>query len=134
MFMPSPYNSLVRNFLRTLEKGDVGEAALTPMLAADSVLHAPQGTDSTVDHTGPGGFAGYLGGLHKASGGTLKLKPQSFELRERGAVSLVEATATVDGEEATDVLRVVLGLANGRVQELWIDPVDRESFDRRFGG
>ena len=134
MFMPSPYNSLVRNLLRSLEKGAYDEAALTPLFAQDAVLHAPQGAEGSVDHTGPGGAAGFLEGMQKAAGGTLQLKPQSFELRERGAVSLVEATATVDGEEATDKLRVVLGLANGRVQEMWIDPVDRESFERRFGG
>ena len=133
MFMPSPYNSLVRNLLRALEKGTYDEATLTPMLSAETVLHAPQGDGGTADHTGPAAVAAYLEGLHKASGGTLALKPQSFELRERGAVSLVEACGSADGEDYTEIVRLVLGMANGRVQELWIDPVDRESFERRFG-
>ena len=69
-----------------------------------------------------------------SSGGTLALKPHSFELRDRGAVSLVDASGSRDGDEFAETLRVVMGLGDGRVKELWIDPVDRESFGRAFGG
>ena len=132
--MPSPYNSLVRNFLRALEAGGLDVATLAPLLGPEAVLHAPDGiSEGTLDHTGPDGVSAYLTGLRTASGGTLALKPQSFELRDRGAVSLLDATGSRDGTEFAEKVRLVLGLSAGRVQELWIDPVDRESFARAFG-
>lgn len=134
MYMPSPYNSLVRSFLRALEKGDLGVSALQPLVAADGVLHAPVGAgEDTVDHTGPAGVSAYLTGLQEATGGTLELKPQSFELRDRGAVSLLDVSGTRDGAPFAEKVRLIMGLAGGRIQELWLDPGDRESFGRVFG-
>jgi hypothetical protein len=130
--MPSPYNALVRSFLRTLEAGDFDAATLEPLLHAEVVLHAPAGEGDT-DHGKAAGVADYLSGLRDASGGTLALKANSFELRDRGAVSLVDATGTRNGAEFSERVRVIMGLADGRVRELWIDPVDRESFGRTFG-
>lgn len=132
VYMPSPYNALVRSFLRTLESGEFDAASLEPLVHAEAVLHAPAG-DQEVDFAAATGISGYLTKLRDASGGTLTLKPNSFELRDRGAVSLVDASGNRDGDEFTERLRVVLGLADGRVKEVWIDPVDRESFSRAFG-
>lgn len=132
--MPSPYNALVRSFLKNLEAGRFSESDLEPLLSAESVLHAPTAGEESVDHVGPVGFAKYLAGLVAASGGTLQFRPQSFELREQGAVSLVHAVGTADGAEFTEPLRVIFGLDGGRVKELWLDPGDRASFTAKLGG
>lgn len=134
MYMPSPYNALVRNFLKNLEAGTFTESDLDPMLSAESVLHAPTAGKENVDHLGPVGFAKYLAGLVAASGGTLQFRPQSFELRERGAVSLVHAAGSADGADYVEHLRMVFGLDGGRVKEMWIDPGDRASFAAKLGG
>ncbi len=131
--MPSPYNALVRSFLRTLESGEYDVASLEPLLHAEAVLHAPDGAEDLSDFEATTGFSGYLTKLREASGGTLVLKPQSFEIRDRGAVSLVDATGKRGEEEFSETLRVVMGMADGRVKEVWIDPVDRASFDKSFG-
>lgn len=130
--MPSPYNALVRSFLRTLEAGAFDAATLEPLVHAEAVLHAPAG-DQDADFAAATGISGYLTRLQDASGGTLALKANSFEIRDRGAVSLVDATGKRGDDEFSERLRVVLGLADGRVKEVWIDPVDRESFARAFG-
>lgn len=128
MYMPSPYNALVRTFLKNLESGKLSAADLTPLLGEDSVLHAPTAGEENVDHVGIEAFAAYFAGLRKASGDTLEFKPQSFELRERGAVSLVHALGARDGEDFLEHVRLVLGMDAGRVKELWLDPGDRPSF------
>ena len=133
MYMPSPYTALVRRFLRVLESGDYDQGGLTPILAADAVLHVAAEGEGSVDYTDVEGVCGYLARAREASGGTLEFKPQSFELRDRGAFTVITASGRRGEDEFSETLKVVLGLAGGRVQELWIDPVDRESFERTFG-
>jgi hypothetical protein len=130
--MPSPYTALVRQFLKNLEAGNYAEADLDPMLSPDSILHAPTTTEDNVDHVGAQGFADYLAGLRTASGGTLQFRPQSFEFRDRGAVSLVHAVGSRDGAEFLEHLRLIFGMAEGRIKEFWIDPGDRESFAKNL--
>lgn len=132
MYMPSPYNALVRSFLRTLESGEFDVTRLEPLIHAEAVLHAPAG-DQEVDFAAATGISGYLKRLQDVSGGTLALKANSFEIRDRGAVSLIDATGKRGDDEFTERLRVIMGLADGRVKEVWIDPVDRESFARALG-
>jgi|SRR5882757_3309082 len=126
--MPSPYTALVRKFLKNLEAGQYGQSDLDPLVSPDSVLHAPTTTEADVDHLGAEGFAGYLEGLRAATGGTLEFRPQSFEFRDRGAVSLVHVVGTRDGAEFVEHLRLIFGMADGRVKEFWLDPGDRISF------
>lgn len=130
--MPSPYAALVRNFLKHLEAGSLEEADLEPLLGANSVLHAPTAGRDDVEHLGAAGFSGYFCALRAASGGSLAFLPQSFELRDRGAVSLVHATGARDGAEFVEHVRLVFGLADGRVKELWLDPGDRASFAKNL--
>ena len=130
--MPSPYTALVRQFLKNLEAGKYAEKDLDPLLSPSSILHAPTTTEANVDHVGVGGFAGYLEGLRKASGETLEFRPQSFEFRDRGAVSLVHAVGARDGAEFVEHLRLIFGMAEGRIMEFWIDPGDRESFAKNL--
>lgn len=132
MYMPSPYTALVRAFLRNLEAGRLEQADFEPLVSDSSVLHAPTVGEENVDHVGVAGFADYFADLAKASGGTLAFKPQSFELRDRGAVSLVHAVGSRDGAEFLENVRVILGLAEGRVRELWLDPGDRASFAKHL--
>jgi hypothetical protein len=132
VYMPSPYTSLVRNFLKHLETGSLDEASLEPLVGAGSVLHAPTAGDENVDHLGAVGFSGYFSALRTASGGSLAFLPQSFELRDRGAVSLVHAMGAKDGAEFVEHVRFVFGLADGRVKELWLDPGDRASFAKNL--
>jgi ketosteroid isomerase-like protein len=133
VYMPSPYNTLVKRFLRALEAGEFDVANLTPLLAEDAVLHVRSGPDSSVDIDAPAGVSGYFTQLREASGGTLVLTPRSFELKDRVGMSVLEASGTRDGEPFTETLRLVLGLAGGRVKELWVDPVDTESFAKALG-
>src|SRR5947209_6735745 len=108
--MPSPYNALVRSFLKHLEAGSFEEADLAPLVGPASVLHAPTAGELNVDHVGAAGFSSYLCGLRDVSGGTLTFKPQSFELRDRGAVSLVHAVGTTGGVEFVEHIRMIFGL------------------------
>jgi len=132
VYMPSPYNALVRKFLKNLEAGLFEESDLAPLIGPESVLHAPTAGEANVDHVGVGGFSGYLGALREASGGSLAFKPQSFELRDRGAVSLVHAVGARDGVEFVEHVRLILGLEDGKVKELWLDPGDRGSFAKHL--
>jgi hypothetical protein len=132
VYMPSPYAALVRAFLKNLEAGRLEQTDLDPLVSDSSVLHAPTAGEENVDHVGAAGFSGYFAALRKASGGTLELQPQSFELRDRGAVSLIHAIGSRDGAEFVEHVRVIFGLADGRVKELWLDPGDRASFARHL--
>lgn len=132
MYMPSPYNALVRTFLKNLEAGKLSASDLEPLLSSTSVLHAPTAGEENVDHTGVDGFVGYFQALHKAAGETVEYKPQSFELRERGAVSLVHVHGSRDGSEFVEHLRVIIGMDEGRIKELWLDPGDRPSFAKNL--
>ena len=132
MYMPSPYNALVRTFLKNLEAGKLSAGDLDPLLGPDSVLHAPTAGEENVDHVGVAGFASYFEGLRKASGETVEFKPQSFELRERGAVSLLHVHGSRDGTDFVEHVRLVLGMDAGRVKELWLDPGDRPSFAKNL--
>ena len=116
MYMPSPYAALVRTFLKNLEAGRLDEKDLDPLVTDSSVLHAPTAGEQNVDHLGAAGFSGYFAALREASGGTVDFKPQSFELRDRGAVSLVHAVGSRDGADFLEHVRVVFGLADGRVK------------------
>jgi hypothetical protein len=131
VYMPSPYNALVRKFLKNLEAGLFEEADLAPLLGPESVLHAPTASEANVDHIGVAGFSGYLLGLREAVD-SLEFKPQSFELRDRGAVSLVHAVSTHGDVEFVEFIRLIFGLEEGRVKELWLDPGDRASFAKHF--
>jgi hypothetical protein len=130
--MPSPYAALVRTFLKNLEAGRLDETDLELLVSDSSVLHAPTAGESNVDHSGAVGFSGYFAALRKATGETLEFRPQSFELRDRGAVSLVHAVGSREGEEFVEHVRVILGLADGRIKELWLDPGDRLSFAKHL--
>jgi hypothetical protein len=130
--MPSPYTALVRQFLKNLEAGKYAAKDLDPMLSPDSILHAPTTTEDNVDHTGVDGFAGYLAALRTATGDTLEFRPQSFEFRDRGAVSLVHAVGAREGAEFTEHLRLIFGMSDGRIKEFWIDPGDRASFAKNL--
>ncbi len=132
MYMPSPYAALVRTFLKNLEAGRLAEKDLEPLVSDTSVLHAPTAGEENVEHSGPAGFSDYFASLRKATGETLEFKPQSFELRDRGAVSLVHAVGSRDGAEFVEHVRVILGLADGRIKELWLDPGDRPSFAKHL--
>jgi SnoaL-like domain len=132
VYMPSPYAALVRTFLKNLEAGRLEQKDLDPLVADSSVLHAPTAGEENVDHSGAAGFSEYFAQLRTAVGGNLDFKPQSFELRDRGAVSLVHAVGSRDGEEFVEHVRVVFGLADGRVKELWLDPGDRASFAKHL--
>lgn len=132
MYMPSPYNALVRTFLKNMETGKLSASDLEPLLSSTSVLHAPTAGEENVDHTGIDGFAGYFEALREASGETVEYKPQSFELRERGAVSLVHVHGSRDGAEFLEHLRVIIGMDEGRIKELWLDPGDRPSFAKNL--
>jgi hypothetical protein len=130
--MPSPYAALVRTFLKNLEAGRLEQKDLDPLVTDSSVLHAPTAGEENVEHSGAAGFSGYFAQLRNAVGGNLGFKPQSFELRDRGAVSLVHAVGSRDGEEFVEHVRVIFGLADGRVKELWLDPGDRASFAKHL--
>jgi hypothetical protein len=45
---------------------------------------------------------------------------------------LVHAVGTRDGADFLEHVRVVFGLADGRVKELWLDPGDRASFAKHL--
>lgn len=132
MYMPSPYEAVLRKLVVAAADAKLAEAA-PRLFADDAVLHVPGASALAGDHLGPEAIAdAYFRRQRDLTAGTLTVEPVRMDVRDTRGVLVYDVKAERDGEVLEDRQVGVFRLGQGKIQEGWIEPTDQERFDRFF--
>ncbi|MEW6472328.1 MAG: nuclear transport factor 2 family protein [Actinomycetota bacterium] len=132
MYMPSPYEAVLRKLVVAAADSKLAEAA-PRLFADDAVLHVPGASLLAGDHRGPAAIAeGYFRRQRDLAGGVLTVEPVRLDVRDTRGVLVYNVRAQRDGEVLEDRQVGVFRLGRGKIQEGWIECSDQERFDRFF--
>jgi ketosteroid isomerase-like protein len=132
MYMPSPYETVLRKLVVAAADAKLAEAA-PRLFARDAVLHVPGASQIAGDHQGPVAIAeGYFRRQSELAGGSLRLEPVKMEVRGTRGVLVYDVRAERGTETLEDRQVGVFRLGKGKIQEGWIQFSDQEKFDTFF--
>jgi ketosteroid isomerase-like protein len=132
MYMPSPYETVLRKLVVAAADSKLPEAA-PRLFADDAVLHVPGESALAGDHHGPVAIAeGYFRRQRDLAGGALTVEPVRMDVRDTRGVLVYDVRAQRDGQVLEDRQVGVFRLGKGKIQEGWIECSDQERFDRFF--
>ena len=132
MYMPSPYEAVLRKLVVAAADSKLAEAA-PRLFADDAVLHVPGASLLAGDHHGPSAIAdGYFRRQRDLAAGTLTLEPVRMDVRDTRGVLVYDVRANRGADVLCDRQVGVFRLGKGKIQEGWIESSDQERFDRFF--
>lgn len=132
MYMPSPYEAVLRKLVVAAAESKLAEAA-PRLFAGDAVLHVPGESALAGDHQGPVAIAeGYFRRQRDLAGGALSVEPVRLDVRDTRGVLVYDVRARRGTEVLEDRQVGVFRLGKGKIQEGWIECSDQERFDRFF--
>jgi hypothetical protein len=131
MYMPSPYEAVLRKLVVAAADARLAEAA-PRLFADDAVLHVPGRSPLAGDHHGPSAIADAYFRRQRDLAGTLVVEPVRMDVRDTRGVLVYDVKAQRDGEVLEDRQVGVFRLGKGKIQEGWIESSDQERFDRFF--
>jgi uncharacterized protein len=99
------------------------------MLAEEIVWHVPGSSAIAGDHRGRDAVLRYFAVRRELTGATMRIASQGELAGEDVVVSLADGRATLHGREATWRTAGVYRVADGRIAEAWLVPLDLEAFD-----
>ena len=112
--------------------GDV--EAVRGLLAEDIVWHVPGTSPIAGDYRGRDAVIGYFRARRELAGGAISITKVGEAHHEEALVQLADGRARVGGEEVTWRTAGVYRVAEGRIAEAWLVPLDQEHFDRVWSG
>jgi len=132
MYMPSPYEAVLRKLVVAAADSKLAEAA-PRLFADDAVLHVPGDSVLAGDHHGPAAIAdGYFRRQRDLADGDLSVEPVRMDVRDTRGVLVYDVRARRGAEVLEDRQVGVFRLGKGKIQEGWIECSDQERFDRFF--
>ena len=111
--------------------GDVEPVA--ELLAPDVVWHVPGTSPIAGDHRGRDAVIAYFRKRRALADETFVMHPKGALEDGDAVVQLVDGEATIAGERRTWSTAGVYRIADGKVAEVWLVPLDLEQFERAWG-
>ncbi len=100
------------------------------LLAVEVVWHVPGGSPIAGDHRGVDGVLAYFARRRELAAATMKMLPGAVIEDREAVVQLVDGTAELGGVAVSWRTAGVYRVQGGRVQEVWLVPLDLALFDR----
>lgn len=105
-------------------------AAVEELLAEDVVWHVPGSSPIAGDHRGREAVIGYFRLRRELAGGAIRITKEGEAHHEEALVQLADGRARLGGREVAWRTAGVYRVAEGRIAEAWLVPLDQEHFDR----
>lgn len=132
MYMPSPYEAVLRMIVVAASDGRIADVA-PKLFADDAVLHVPGANQLAGDHQGPVAIAEkFFVRQRDIAGPSLKFEPLQMDVRGTRGVLAMKVTATREGKAFEDRQVGVFKLAEGKITEGWIESSDQDLFDEFY--
>jgi ketosteroid isomerase-like protein len=133
MFMPSPYEAVLRAIPGAAADADLMAATAPKIFADDAVLHVPGTSPLAGAPHGPHAIAqDYFQRQVALTENTLRLTTVRIDVEDGRGTLILHVTAQ-RGARVLDERQVfVFRLGGGKVQEGWIECADQEKFDAFF--
>jgi YbgC/YbaW family acyl-CoA thioester hydrolase len=125
-------NAVVEEFLtRQREMYSGGHLApVEELLAEDVVWHVPGTSPIAGDYRGREAVTGYFRLRRELAGGAIRVTKGGEAHHEEALVQLADGRAPLGGREVVWRTAGVYRVADGRIAEAWLVPLDQEHFDR----
>ena len=105
-------------------------AAVEELLAEDVVWHVSGSSPIAGDHRGREAVIGYFRLRRELAGGAIRITKEGEAHHEEALVQLADGRARLGGREVAWRTAGVYRVAEGRIAEAWLVPLDQEHFDR----
>lgn len=110
-----------------------GDPALVcELLAPDVVWHVPGTSPIAGEYRGREAVIGYFRLRRELAGGVIRIAKEGEVHHDEALVQLADARARLGGEEMVWRTAGVYRVADGRIAEAWLVPLDLEQFDRAW--
>jgi uncharacterized protein len=111
--------------------GDITRAE--ELLAEDVVWHVPGRSPIAGEYRGRGAVAGYFRTRRALAGGAIQIKTHRAAHHDEALVQLADGWAQLGGREVEWRTAGVYRVADGRIAEAWLVPLDQDQFDEAWG-
>ncbi len=105
-------------------------AAVEELLAEDVVWHVPGTSPIAGDYRGRAAVAGYFSRRRELAGGAIAIVKEDEAHHDEAVVQLADGRATLGGSQVVWRTAGVYRVADDRIAEAWLVPLDQERFDR----
>jgi acyl-CoA thioesterase FadM/ketosteroid isomerase-like protein len=105
-------------------------APLEELLAEDIVWHVPGTSPIAGDYRGREAVTGYFRARRELAGGVISITKHDEMHDDEVLVQLADGQAVLGGEEVVWRTAGVYRVADGKIAEAWLVPLDRDHFDR----
>ena len=105
-------------------------APVEELLAEDVVWHVPGTSPIAGDYRGREAVTGYFRLRRELAGGAIRIAKGGEAHHEEALVQLADGRAPLGGREVIWRTAGVYRVADGRIAEAWLVPLDQEHFDR----
>ncbi len=103
--------------------------AVAELLAPDVVWHVPGGSPIAGDHHGREAVLAYFERRRALADRSFVMRPKGVLEDGDAVVQLVDGEAVIGGERRTWSTAGVYRIADGRLAEVWLVPLDLAAFD-----
>jgi YbgC/YbaW family acyl-CoA thioester hydrolase len=107
-------------------------AAVEELLAEDVVWHVPGSSPIAGDYRGREAVSGYFRLRRHLAGGAIRIAKGGEAHHEEALVQLADGRAPLGGRDVVWRTAGVYRVAEGRIAEAWLVPLDQEQFDRAW--
>jgi acyl-CoA thioesterase FadM/ketosteroid isomerase-like protein len=107
--------------------------AVQELLAEDVVWHVPGTSPIAGDYRGREAVTGYFRLRRGLAGGAIRVAKRGEAHHDEALVQLADGRAPLGGREVLWRTAGVYRVADGRIAEAWLVPLDQEHFDRVWG-
>ena len=105
-------------------------APVEELLAEDVIWHVPGTSPIAGDYRGREAVTGYFRLRRELAGGAIRIAKGGEAHHEEALVQLADGRAPLGGREVIWRTAGVYRVADGRIAEAWLVPLDQEHFDR----
>jgi acyl-CoA thioesterase FadM/ketosteroid isomerase-like protein len=134
MAEPEEAEAVVEQFLNRQRAlyagGDCDD--IEALLAEDVVWHVPGTSPIAGDYRGRKAVLGYFGLRKSLAGGTIQITKISHAQNDDALVQLADGHARLGGRDVVWRTAGVYRVADGKIAEAWLVPLDQRHFDRAW--
>jgi uncharacterized protein len=103
------------------------------LLADDVVWHVPGTSPIAGDHRGRDAVLSYFRARRELAGGAMRITKRAEAYHPEALVQLADGRAPVGGRDVVWRTAGVYRVAEGRIAEAWLVPLDQQHFDQVWG-
>jgi uncharacterized protein len=132
--MPPDTEAIVEEFLSRQREMYAGGnlAPVDELLADDVVWHVPGRSPIAGEYRGRAAVAGYFRLRRQLAGGTIRITKHAQTHHRDALVQLADGQAEFGGGDVVWRTAGVYRVADGKIAEAWLVPLDQEHFDRAW--